>query len=183
MISGMIALSGVVNVAAIAGTVTGAEDLSASSIVEYVIKLGVETALLVLFVVVFIKRTQSDSERVEKANQDSRKQLEAVIQQNREREKTLMSESAKREEILRAEAEKRETMLRREAEKRESILMANQDRMVDSMGQITKSLAKIEVSLNKMEARHESDINQIKDKMQKMDSKIDRMGGQGQRNG
>ena len=80
---------------------------------------------------------------------DAQKKIEDCNREVKERENTLMAENAKREEILRSESEKRENLIRKEAEKRESILMANQDRMLNSMDAITQSLSKIEISLRR----------------------------------
>ncbi|MCM1193353.1 MAG: hypothetical protein NC123_16365 [Butyrivibrio sp.] len=156
-------------------TVGDIENLAFSESGKWVAELGVSIVLLLIFVFYFIRKSISDDKRVNKAYDDAQEKIAACDRQIRERENYLLSESAKREEIIRQESEKRENLIRKEAEKRESILMANQDRMVDSMREITASLSKIETSLNKMESRHETDIRQLKDQMETMEGKIDRM--------
>ena len=94
-----------------------------------------------------------------------------------------MAESAKREELIRQEAEKRENLIRKEAEKRESILMANQDRMLNSLDKITDSIAKIEQSLSRMESRHEQDIGQLKGQVQNLENKLTGKGAHDGRTG
>lgn len=159
-----------------AATIGGIEDLAFSEAGKWVAELGVSIVLLLIFVFYFIRKSISDDRRVNKAYDDAQEKIAACDRQIRERENYLLSESAKREEIIRQESEKRENLIRKEAEKRESILMANQDRMVDSMREITVSLSKIENSLNRMESRHETDIRQIKAQMETMEGKIGRKG-------
>ena len=114
---------------------------------------------------------------MKKAYADAQEKIEESSKAIRDREDVLMAENAKREELLRQECEKRENLIRKESEKRESILMANQDRMLNSLDKITESLDKLEKSLSKMETRHEQDIGQIKDQMHNLEFKIDHMGG------
>ncbi|MDD3415500.1 MAG: hypothetical protein PHY47_16070 [Lachnospiraceae bacterium] len=153
------------------------DGLTVAEVLKNIVDIGITPVLLVIFIVFFIRRANDDDARVKKAYSDAQKKIEDCNKEVKDRENTLMSENAKREEILRQESEKRENLIRREAEKREGILMANQDRMLNSMDQITSSLSKIEISLNKMESRHESDITQIKDQMHNLEHKIDHMGG------
>ncbi len=162
-------------------TVGDIENLAFSESGKWVAELGVSIVLLLIFVFYFIRKSISDDKRVNKAYDDAQEKIAACDRQIRERENYLLSESAKREEIIRQESEKRENLIRKEAEKRESILMANQDKMVDSMREITTSLSKIETSLNKMESRHETDIRQIKAQMENMETKIDRIDQKGDR--
>lgn len=162
-------------------TVGDIENLAFSESSKWVAELGVSIVLLLIFVFYFIRKSISDDKRVNKAYDDAQEKIAACDREIRERENYLLSESAKREEIIRQESEKRENLIRREAEKRESILMANQDKMVDSMREITASLSKIETSLTKMESRHETDIMQIKAKMETMEGKIDRIDQKGGR--
>lgn len=162
-------------------TTGGMENLAFSESGKWVAELGVSIVLLLIFVFYFIRKSISDDQRVNKAYDDAQEKIAACDKQIRERENFLLSESAKREEIIRQESEKRENLIRKEAEKRESILMVNQDRMVDSMREITVSLSKIETSLNKMESRHETDIRQIKAQMETMEGKIDRIDQKGDR--
>ncbi|MCM1304586.1 MAG: hypothetical protein NC305_13390 [Lachnospiraceae bacterium] len=162
-------------------TVGAVEEIAFSETVKGVIDLGVAVMLVLIFVFYFIHKALSDDKRVNRAYDEAQKKIADCDRQIRERENYLLSESAKREEIIRQESEKRENLIRKEAEKRESILMANQDRMVDSMREITVSLSKIEMSLNKMESRHETDIRQIKAQMETMEGKIDRIDQKGDR--
>ncbi len=162
-------------------TVGGIENLAYSEAGKWVAELGVSIALLLVFVFYFVRKSISDDKRVNKAYDDAQQKIADCDKQIRERENFLLAESAKREEIIRQESEKRENLIRKEAEKRESILMANQDKMVDSMREITVSLSKIETSLNKMETRHETDIRQIKAQMETMEGKIDRIDQKGDR--
>lgn len=159
----------------------GIENLAFSEAGKWAVELGVSAVLLLIFVFYFIRKSISDDKRVNKAYDDAQQKIADCDRQIRERENYLLAESAKREEIIRQESEKRENLIRKEAEKRESILMANQDKMVDSMREITVSLSKIEISLNKMESRHETDIRQIKEKMENMEDKIDRIDQKGDR--
>ncbi len=138
---------------------------------------GVTLVLAVVLLVFFIARTKDDDARVKKAYADAQEKIEESSKAIRDREDVLMAENAKREELLRQECEKRENLIRKESEKRESILMANQDRMLNSLDKITESLDKLEKSLSKMETRHEQDIGQIKDQMHNLEFKIDHMGG------
>jgi hypothetical protein len=154
-----------------------ASDIGFATIMENIVNVGITPVLLVVFIVFFIRKANDDDARVKKAYEEAQTKIDESNKTVREREDTLMAESAKREEILRQEAEKRESLIRKEAEKRESILMANQDRMLDSMDKITDSLGKIEVSLNKMESRHEQDIAQLKDQMNSLEHKMDHIGG------
>lgn len=162
-------------------TVGDIENLALSESGKWVAELGVSIVLLLIFVFYFIRKSISDDKRVNKAYDDAQEKIAACDRQIRERENYLLSESAKREEIIRQESEKRENLIRKESEKRESILMANQDKMVESLREITTSLSKIEVSLNKMESRHETDIRQIKAQMETMEGKIDRIDQKGDR--
>lgn len=162
-------------------TVGDIENLAFSESGKWVAELGVSIVLLLIFVFYFIRKSISDDKRVNKAYDDAQEKIAACDRQIRERENYLLSESAKREEIIRQESEKRENLIRKESEKRESILMANQDKMVESLREITTSLSKIEVSLNKMESRHETDIRQIKAQMETMEGKIDRIDQKGDR--
>lgn len=162
-------------------TVGGIENLAFSEAGKWAVELGVCAVLLLIFVLYFIRKSINDDKRVNKAYDDAQQKIADCDKQIRERENFLLAESAKREEIIRQESEKRENLIRKEAEKRESILMANQDRMVDSMREITVSLSKIETSLTKMETRHETDIRQIKEQMETMEGKIDRIDQKGDR--
>ncbi len=153
------------------------DEFTFAEITKFVVDVGITPALLITFIVFFLRRASDDDTRVKNAYTEAQQKIEDCNREVKERENVLMAESAKREEILRQEAERRENLIRKEAEKRESILMANQDRMLNSMDKITESLSKIELSLNNMEARHESDINRIKDQMDSLEHKIDRMGG------
>lgn len=162
-------------------TIGGIEELAFSESGKWVAELGVSIVLLLIFVFYFIRKSINDDRRVNRAYDDAQEKIAACDRQIRDRENFLLSESAKREEIIRQESEKRENLIRKEAEKRESILMANQDRMVDSMREITVSLSKIETSLNRMESRHETDIRQIKAQMENMEGKIDRIDQKGDR--
>lgn len=153
------------------------DDFTFTELAKFVVEVGITPALLIAFTVFFIRRASDDDARVKSAYAEAQQKIEDCNKEVRERENVLMAESAKREEILRQEAERRENLIRKEAEKRESILMANQERMLGSMDKITDALSKIELSLNNMEARHESDINRIKDQMDSLEHKIDRMGG------
>ena len=147
------------------------DGLTVTEVVKSVVDIGVTPVLLIIFIVFFIQRTKDDDFRVKKSNADAQKAI-------REREDTLLAESARREELIRQEAEKRENLIRKEAEKRESILMANQDRMLNSLDKITDSIAKIEQSLTKMESRHEQDIKELKNQMHSLEDKItDQRGG------
>lgn len=138
---------------------------------------GMTLFLAVVLLVFFIWRAKDDDAKVKKAYTDAQKEIEKSNKAIRDREDVLMAENAKREELLRQECEKRENLIRKESEKRESILMANQDRMLNSLDKITESLDKLEKSLSKMETRHEQDIGQIKDQMHNLEFKIDHMGG------
>lgn len=153
------------------------EELTLATIIQFVVDIGLTPVLLVIFIVFFLRKSKDDDARVQTAYTDSQKSIESINQSSRERENTLMSEFAKREELLRQESEKRENILRKEAEKRENILMCNQERMVESMNAISTSLSKIETTLSKMESRHESDINGLKQEMQSITHKIDKMDG------
>lgn len=153
------------------------DGLTIAEVLKNIVDIGITPVLLVIFIVFFIRRANDDDARVKQAYSDAQKKIEDCNREVKERENTLMAENAKREEILRSESEKRENLIRKEAEKRESILMANQDRMLNSMDAITQSLSKIEISLNKMESRHEQDITQLKDQMDVLEHKIDHMGG------
>ncbi len=146
------------------------EGITVVELLKNVVDVGITPVLLVVFIAFFIQRTKDDDTRVKKSNLEAQKAI-------REREDMLMAESAKREELIRQEAEKRENLIRKEAEKRESILMANQDRMLNSLDKITDSVAKIEQSLSRMESRHEQDIGQLKDQVQSLEDKIDQKGG------
>ena len=68
-----------------------------------------------------------------------------------------------------SDAQKKIEDCNREVKERENTL--------NSMDAITQSLSKIEISLNKMESRHEQDITQLKDQMDVLEHKIDHMGG------
>lgn len=153
------------------------EELTLATIIQFVVDIGLTPVLLIVFIVFFLMRSKDDDARVQKAYADSQKSIEEINQAARERENTLMSEFAKREELLRQESEKRENIIRKESEKRENILMCNQERMVESMNAISTSLSKIEATLSKMEARHERDINGLKQEMQNITYKIDKMDG------
>lgn len=162
-------------------TIGAVEGITFSESAKLLVDLGVAVFFALIFVFYFIHKAISDDKRVNKAYSEAQEKIKDCDRQIRERENFLLSESAKREEIIRQESEKRENLIRKEAEKRESILMANQDRMVDSMREITVSLSKIENSLNKMESRHETDIRQIKAQMETMEGKIDRIDQKGDR--
>ena len=142
------------------------DGLTIAEVLKNIVDIGITPVLLVIFIVFFIRRANDDDARVKQAYSDAQKKIEDCNREVKERENTLMAENAKREEILRSESEKRE-----------SILMAKQDRMLNSMDAITQSLSKIEISLNKMESRHEQDITQLKDQMDVLEHKIDHMGG------
>ena len=147
------------------------DGLTVTEVVKNVVDIGITPVLLIEFIVFFIHRAKDDDTRVKKSNSEAQKAI-------REREDMLLAESARREELIRQEAEKRENLIRKEAEKRESILMANQDRMLNSLDKITDSIAKIEQSLTKMETRHEQDIKDLKNQMHSLEDKItDHKGG------
>ena len=147
------------------------DGLTVTEVVKNVVDIGITPVLLIVFIVFFIHRAKDDDTRVKKSNSEAQKAI-------REREDMLLAESARREELIRQEAEKRENLIRKEAEKRESILMANQDRMLNSLDKITDSIAKIEQSLTKMETRHEQDIKELKNQMHSLEDKItDHKGG------
>ncbi len=147
------------------------DGLTVTEVVKNVVDIGITPVLLIVFIVFFIHRAKDDDTRVKKSNSEAQKAI-------REREDMLLAESARREELIRQEAEKRENLIRKEAEKRESILMANQDRMLNSLDKITDSIAKIEQSLTKMETRHEQDIKDLKNQMHSLEDKItDHKGG------
>ena len=147
------------------------DGLTVTEVVKNVVDIGITPVLLIVFIVFFIHRAKDDDTRVKKSNSEAQKAI-------REREDMLLAESARREELIRQEAEKRENLIRKEAEIRESILMANQDRMLNSLDKITASIAKIEQSLTKMETRHEQDIKDLKNQMHSLEDKItDHKGG------
>ena len=147
------------------------DGLTVTEVVKNVVDIGITPVLLIVFIVFFIHRAKDDDTRVKKSNSEAQKAI-------REREDMLLAESARREELIRQEAEKRENLIRKEAEKRESILMANQDRMLNSLDKITDSIAKIEQSLTKMETRHEQDIKDLKNQMHSLEDKnTDHKGG------
>ena len=137
------------------------DGLTIAEVLKNIVDIGITPVLLVIFIVFFIRRANDDDARVKQAYSDAQKKIEDCNREVKERENTLMAEN----------------VIRKEAEKRESILMANQDRMLNSMDAITQSLSKIEISLNKMESRHEQDITQLKDQMDVLEHKIDHMGG------
>ncbi|NBK93037.1 hypothetical protein D5278_13790 [bacterium 1XD21-13] len=152
------------------------EGMTMVELLKNVVDVGITPVLLVVFIVFFIQRTKDDDTRVKKSNSEAQKAI-------RDREDMLMAESAKREELIRQEAEKRENLIRKEAEKRESILMANQDRMLNSLDKITDSIAKIEQSLSRMESRHEQDIGQLKGQVQNLENKLTGKGAHDGRTG
>lgn len=127
---------------------------------------GVSIALLIMFVFYVLKKAQTDDKRVADAQEASRKaiadtyadaqvKIDEANRAVREREDILIENSMKREEILREESRKREDLLRKEAEKRESILMLNQDRMMESMKDITAALNDIKKSFSGIDSRLE----------------------------
>lgn len=90
-----------------------------STILESVVKLGLESGLLILFVWYFMKRDKEretelveekckQREEIKKQKEEIQKELENYKASANEKEKILLSENAKREELIRHEAEKRE---------------------------------------------------------------------------
>lgn len=155
------------------------EGITFAELISYVVDVGLTPVLLIVFLVLFVRRSNDDNAKAQQAHEDAQNKVEQCNREAREREDMLLAENAKREEILRREAEKRENLIRKEAEKRESILMGNQERMMNTMDQISRSMQKIENSLGKMETRHELDIKRLHDQMHSLEQKIDNIGGKG----
>lgn len=143
-----------------------------SAIAKTVMEIGLQPALLILFVWYFMRRDKEreDSLVEEKVSQreEFKKQKEAVDGQlenykasAREKEALLMSENAKREELIRKESEKREELLRQEAEKRENALMSQLDAMSGTMKEISQSMDGINRSMDGINKTVESVLNRV----------------------
>ena len=130
-----------------------------STILESVVKLGVESGLLILFVWYFMKRDKEretelveekckQREETKKQKEEIQKQLETYKASASEKEKILLSENAKREELIRNEAEKREQLLKEEAEKRENALMEQLNATSATLKEISTSMDGINRSMD-----------------------------------
>ncbi len=156
--------------------VLGAGEAAFMDVLGGIGDFGVSVVLLAIFVLYFLRKAKDDDSRVKQAYDEYLGKIDEGNKLLRDREDTLLAEGAKREEIIRQEAEKRENLIRKEAEKRESMLMVNQDRMMSSLEKMSESMEKIQLAIGNMEVRHEADIGQIKDQMNKLESKIDKIG-------
>ena len=96
-----------------------------SEILEMMQSVGLQSALLILFVAYFLKRDKDredslvdekckNREEAKKQKEEISKELENAKSQFREKEALLMSENAKREELIRRESDKRELLLKEE---------------------------------------------------------------------
>lgn len=149
----------------IGGTMEG---MTVAEAMKVVVEVGITPALLLIFVVFFLRKSNEDDAKVKEAYENAQETLSSNNKAVRDREDYLISESMKREDIIRQEAEKREKLIRQEAEKRENILMVSQDRMLDSLDSIAKSLARMEGAFCKMEAS----FAKMENRMDKIERKV-----------
>ncbi|MBD5497467.1 MAG: hypothetical protein HDR11_06840 [Lachnospiraceae bacterium] len=147
-------------------------DMSMLETVKTAVDIGITPVLLIVLVIFFLSRNKQDTEQMEKIQSESQKtikeafetahgKVEEAAKINKERIEAILEENAKREELLRKAAEEREELIRRDSEKRESILLTNMERMVDSMGEINRSMKSIEASFTIMERRLEKIENRM----------------------
>ena len=130
-------------------------------ILKSITDLGLQVALIAVFIWYFFKRDKDREESLTlekvklhediKAKQDEvRKELENAKINASEKEALLMSENAKREELIRKESERRETMIRAESMHREETLMRQMDKMNDSLKEISTSMIGINNAMEKL---------------------------------
>lgn len=153
------------------------DQMTVAEAVKMVADIGMTAALLILFVVHFLRKDKDSDKKVAQAHEesqqkvtaayeecqqkiaetyrDAQEKIEAANRTIREREDMLIRTSAEREEMLRQESRKREEMLRQESEKRESILILNMDRIAENMKEITQSLNTIREGFSSMDKRLE----------------------------
>lgn len=141
-------------------------DMSTLEVVKTAVDIGITPVLLIVLMIFFLSRSKRDAEQMDRVQQDAQAtikqaftnaqaKVEESAKASKERVDILLSENARREELIRRAAEEREELIRKDAEKRESILLTNMERMVDSMGEINKSMKSIESSFTIMERRLE----------------------------
>lgn len=130
-----------------------------TQIMEMVLNIGLQPALLLLFAGYFFKRDKDREESLVEEKYRNReeaktqkdeisRELESARSQFRDKEALLMSENAKREELIRKESDKREQILKEEAEKRENALMSQLNSTSETMKEISRSMDGINRSMD-----------------------------------
>lgn len=130
-----------------------------TEIMEMVLNIGLQPALLILFAGYFFKRDKDREESLVEEKYRNReeakthkdeisRELESARSQFRDKEALLMSENAKREELIRRESDKREQILKEEAEKRENALMSQLNSTSETMKEISRSMDGINRSMD-----------------------------------
>lgn len=130
-----------------------------TEIMEMVLNIGLQPALLVLFAGYFLKRDKDrenslveekykNREEAKTQKEEISRELENARSQFRDKEALLMSENAKREELIRKESDKREQILKEEAEKRENALMSQLNSTSETMKEISRSMDGINRSMD-----------------------------------
>lgn len=130
-------------------------DTSMAEIIKFIIDLGITPVLLIVFVRYFIRQDEKREQSVKEEWEKSQDRIETIEKASKDREAILLAAAQQREEIIQAEASKRENIIRKEAEKREGILMTNLERITDTMGDISKSMQEIQVTIGKIDDRIE----------------------------
>ena len=131
-----------------------------------IIEIGITPALLIVFVLYFLKREGRREEQQEdqlvKRDERWQKELETSNASFKELVNVLLAEGTRREEIMRSEAEKREKIMRQEAEKREAALMRTVDgfsqsteKICETMDEMKKAFIQMEVRLKNIENKTE----------------------------
>lgn len=152
----------------IAAVITGGIDMDISTLeaVKTAVDIGITPVLLIVLMYFFLGRSKKDAEQIAKMQDESQRtitdaykeaqeKIEESARTNKDRIESILAENARREDLIREAAEAREELIRKDSEKRESILMTNMERMVDSMGEINKSMKSMESSFAIIERRLE----------------------------
>ena len=119
-----------------------------TEIMEMVLNIGLQPALLILFAGYFFKRDKDREESLVEEKYRNReeaktqkdeisRELESARSQFRDKEALLMSENAKREELI-----------RRESDKRENALMSQLNSTSETMKEISRSMDGINRSMD-----------------------------------
>ena len=124
-----------------------------AELVKYIIDIGITPVLLVVFVQYFIKQDEKRQQSIQKEYDKAQKRTEDIERAAKERENVLLAAAQQREALIQDEAAKRESVIRKEAEKREGRLMANVERITNTMADISRSMQGIQMDIGRIDDR------------------------------